>query len=104
KGNLVGVVAPTEWEAIKAARQVASGTKWSDWRGLPGDQRLFAFLREDADWKSAPAKASKKHSATYEMPFLKHAPIGPAMAVADHRSDGTVYVYTHTQNPQALRS
>jgi len=30
--------------------------------------------------------------------------IGPTMAVADVRSDGAVYVYTHTQNPQALRS
>ena len=30
KGNLVGVVAPTEWEAIKASQQVASETKWSD--------------------------------------------------------------------------
>src|SRR5436190_11865493 len=27
KGNLVGVVAPTEWEAIQAADQVAAGTK-----------------------------------------------------------------------------
>jgi nicotinate dehydrogenase subunit B len=119
KGNLVGVVAPTEWGAIKAAQQVASGTKWSDWKGLPGDQRLFQFLKEDADWKTAPvatsktskgnvasaiATSSKKLSATYQLPFLKHAPIGPTMAVADVRSDGTVYVYTHTQNPQALRT
>jgi nicotinate dehydrogenase subunit B len=119
KGNLVGVVAPTEWEAIKAAQQVASGTQWTDWKGLPGDQHLFQFLKEDADWKSTPAETSKKSngdvaaalarssknlSATYQVPFLKHAPIGPAMAVADVRSDGTVYVYTHTQNPQALRS
>ncbi len=119
KGNLVGVVAPTEWEAIKAAQHVASGTKWTDWKGLPGNQRLFAFLKEDADWKSVPAetskksngdaiselaKAPKKHAATYQLPYLKHAPIGPAMALADVRPDGTVYVYTHTQNPQALRS
>ena len=119
KGNLVGVVAPTEWEAVKAAQQVASGTKWTEWKGLPGDARLFPFLKEDADWKSVPAetskksngdvaaelaKSSKKLTATYQLPFLKHAPIGPAMAVADVRSDGTVYVYTHTQNPQALRS
>lgn len=119
KGNLVGVVAPTEWEAIKAAQQVSSGTKWTDWKGLPGDGRLFQFLKEDADWKTTPAetskksngevapalaKSSKKLSATYQIPFLKHAPIGPAMAVADVRSDGTVFVYTHTQNPQALRS
>jgi nicotinate dehydrogenase subunit B len=119
KGNLVGVVAPTEWEAIKAAQQVASGTKWTEWKGLPGHERLFQFLKEDADWKTAPAATSKtskgdvpsaianspkKLSATYQLPFLKHAPIGPTMAVADVRSDGTVYVYTHTQNPQALRS
>jgi CO/xanthine dehydrogenase Mo-binding subunit len=119
KGNLVGVLAPTEWEAIKAAQQVAASTKWTDWRGLPGKERLFAFLKEDADWKSVPAetskksngdvpaemaKSAKKFSASYQLPFLKHAPIGPAMAVADVRPDGTVYVYTHTQNPQALRS
>ena len=36
KENLVGVVAPTEWEAIKAAQQLASGTKWSDWKGAAG--------------------------------------------------------------------
>jgi nicotinate dehydrogenase subunit B len=119
KGNLVGVVAPTEWEAIKAAQQVASGTKWTDWRGLPGHQRLFQFLKEDADWKTTPAetskksngdvpsalaKSSKKLSATYQLPFLKHAPIGPAIAAANVLPDGTVFVYTHTQNPQALRS
>ena len=119
KGNLVGVVAPTEWEAIKAAQQVASSTKWTDWKGLPGNERLYQFLKEDEDWKSASAATSKtskgdvtsaianspkKFSATYELSYLKHAPIGPTMALADFRSDGTVYVYTHTQNPQALRT
>jgi nicotinate dehydrogenase subunit B len=119
KENLVGVVAPTEWEAIKASQHMASTTKWSVWKGLPGNERLFQFLREDADWKAAPvamsktskgdtaqsiASSAKKLSATYELPFLKHAPIGPTMAVADVRSDGTVFLYTHTQNPQALRS
>ncbi|HEY6988220.1 MAG TPA: molybdopterin cofactor-binding domain-containing protein [Bryobacteraceae bacterium] len=119
KGNLVGVVAPSEWDAIKAAQQVASSTKWTDWKGLPGNERLYQFLKEDADWKSASAATSKtskgdvtsaianspkKFSATYELSYLKHAPIGPTMALADVRSDGTVYVYTHTQNPQALRT
>ena len=118
KGNLVGVVAPTEWEAIRAAQQVAGATKWKDWKGLPGHAGLFDYLKRDADWKTtrvtksdkskgdvAPAMASaaKKLSATYQMPYMKHAPIGPTMAVADARKDGTVYVYTHNQNPQALR-
>jgi CO/xanthine dehydrogenase Mo-binding subunit len=118
KGNLVGVVAPTEWEAIRAAQQVAAATKWTDWKGLPGDAKLFQHLREASDWKTtrvtksdktrgevpaAMAAAAKKLSATYELPFMKHAPIGPTMAMADARSDGTVHIYTHNQNPQALR-
>ena len=118
KGNLVGVVAPTEWEAIKAAQQVAGNTKWTDWKGLPGSENLFTYLREKADWKTtkvqksdksrgdiapALAGASRKLTASYEMPFMKHAPIGPTVAVADARPDGTVHIYTHNQNPQALR-
>jgi nicotinate dehydrogenase subunit B len=118
KGNLVGVVAPTEWEAIRAAQQLAGGTKWEDWKGLPGHTRLFDYLKRDADWKTtrvtksdkskddvapAMAGAAKKLTATYQLPYMKHAPMGPTLAVADARKDGSVYVYTHNQNPQALR-
>ena len=118
KGNLVGVVAPTEWEAIRAAQQVAGATKWKDWKGLPGHTHLFDYLRRDADWKttkvtqsdkskgdvtSGMKAAAKKLSATYQLPYMKHAPMGPTMAMADVKKDGTVYVYTHNQNPQALR-
>ena len=118
KGNLLGVVAPTEWEAIQAADQVASGTKWTEWKGLPGNARLYQHLREESDWKTAPvtkggtntgdvepvlSSAHKKLSATYQLSYMKHAPIGPTMAVADFQADGTVHIYTHNQNPQQLR-
>src|SRR5215467_11982849 len=118
KGNLVGVVAPTEWEAIQAAEQVASTTKWTDWKGLPSNAKLYQHLREESDWASTPvtknegnkgdvgtalASAHKKHSATYQLSYMKHAPIGPTMAVADVKSDGTIHIYTHNQNPQSLR-
>src|SRR5579872_6045947 len=118
KGNLVGVVAPTEWEAIRAAQQVSSATKWADWKGLPGNANLHKHLRDESDWKAtrvtksdktrgdvppAMTRAAKTLKATYEMPFMKHAPIGPTMALADARADGTVHIYTHNQNPQALR-
>ena len=43
KGNIVGVVAPTEWEAIQAAQQVADGTKWTDWKGLPGSESCMTI-------------------------------------------------------------
>src|SRR5215470_11858185 len=58
KGNLVGVVAPTEWEAIQAAEQVASATKWTEWKGLPGNAKLYDHLREKADWISTPVQKS----------------------------------------------
>src|SRR4051812_21232292 len=118
KGNLVGVVAPTEWEAIQAANQVARDTKRTEWKGLAGNEKLYQHLREQADWKSAPgangrgnkgeaqpalASAHKKFSAAYQMPYMKHAPIGPAMAVADLKADGTVHIYVHNQNRQELR-
>src|SRR5208283_3905113 len=118
KGNLVGVVAATEWEAIQASVQVADSTKWTDWKGLPGSEKLHQHLREKSDWttagvtqsraskgdaSAASANALKKMTATYHLPYMKHAPIGPTMAVGDVKSDGTVHVYTHNQNPQALR-
>jgi len=118
KGNLVGVVAPTEWEAIQASQQLAATTKWTDWKGLPGSAKLYDYLRKESDWTSAPlsksnatagnvasalASAHKKLSATYQFSYMKHAPIGPTMAVADYKMDGTVHIHTHNQNPQALR-
>jgi CO/xanthine dehydrogenase Mo-binding subunit len=118
KGNLVGVVAPTEWEAIQASQQVAAVTKWTEWKGLPGSAKLYEYLRKEADWATAPvaksnatagdvgptlASAEKKLSATYQFSYMKHAPIGPTMAVGDVKSDGTVHIHTHNQNPQALR-
>ena len=48
-------------------------------------------------------RAAKRMSATYVWPYDKHAPIGPSVAVADVRKDGTVYVWAHTQYPQPLR-
>src|SRR5262249_42935996 len=53
KGNLVGVIASTEWEAIQASQQVASTTKWTEWKGLPGNEKLYESLRKESDWSSA---------------------------------------------------
>jgi CO/xanthine dehydrogenase Mo-binding subunit len=118
KGDLVAVVAPTEWEAVQASWDVAAKTKWTEWKGLPGKEKIYEHLRNESDWNKAPVasghknkgatvpvleKAPKKLEATYRLPYWKHAPIGPTLAVADYKSDGTVTVHTHTQNSQALR-
>lgn len=118
KGNLVGVVAEDEWEAVRAYWTLRSSTKWSEWKGLPGHKNLHGYLRKDAKWDvvpvtqgggnqgNAPAAisgAAKTHKASYEIPYMKHAPIGPSMALAEVRKDGSVTVHTFTQNPQSLR-
>jgi CO/xanthine dehydrogenase Mo-binding subunit len=114
-GNLVAVVSEDEWEAVQAAVQVAGDTNWTDWKGLPGHDRLLDHLRHEVKWGEVPTSkgaankgdvavaAAKTHSGTYFMPFLKHAPIGPTVSLADMRPDGSVTVHTHTQNPQFLR-
>lgn len=115
KGNLVAVVSPSEWEAINAARAVAASTKWTDWSGLPGSENLTKTLRSH-NWgapseskgnatavNAAMASATKTISATYELPYVRHAPIGPYLAVAEVRSDGTVTVWTHSSQSQGLR-
>jgi nicotinate dehydrogenase subunit B len=116
KGNLVAVVSPNEWEAISAARIVAASTKWTDWAGLPGSENLTKALRaykwgapseskgKPEEVKAALTNAVKTISATYEQPYVRHAPIGPFVAVADVRSDGSVTVWTHSAQSQGLRA
>jgi len=115
KGNLLAVVSPDEWEAVGAARAVAASTKWTDWAGLPGSENLTKSLR-DYQWgapsesrgkaddvKTTMASAVKTISASYEQPYVRHAPIGPYVAVADVRSDGSATVWTHSAQSQGLR-
>jgi CO/xanthine dehydrogenase Mo-binding subunit len=116
KGNLVAVVSPNEWEAINAAQAVAERTRWTDWAGLPGSDNLTRALREHkwgarseskgnpADVSAALARAANMISSSYEQPYVRHAPIGLFVAVADVRSDGSVTVWTHSAHSQGLRA
>ena len=115
KKNLVAVVSPNEWEAVSASRQVAAATKWTDWAGLPGSANMTKALRA-AKWTpvggrgdaakadAAIAKASKTVSATYEQPYSRHAPIGPYVATAEVKADGTVTVWSQTSQSQGARA
>jgi CO/xanthine dehydrogenase Mo-binding subunit len=115
KANLVAVVSPDEWEAVRAAQAVAAGTKWTAWSGLADSAHLTRTIRAHA-WGKADgstgsaaevsatlARSTKTVTATYEQPYVKHAPIGPFVAVADVRADGSVTVWTHTSHVQGLR-
>lgn len=114
KNNLVAVVSLSEWEAVAAARALAPRTQWTPWAGLPGSSNLSEAIRKaampggkrgDAEKVAAAmASAAKTVSVTYEQPYVKHAPIGPFIAVADAKADGTITVYTHSAHSQGLRA
>jgi CO/xanthine dehydrogenase Mo-binding subunit len=98
KGDFVGVVAPKEWDAIQAARQLK--VVWSDAKPPFFDsETLFDHIRNTVPEKSqvvtessgidqALANGGQQVSAEYEWPFQSHASMGPACAVADVRPDG----------------
>ena len=91
-------------------------TKWTAWSGLPGSETVAGTLRQhnwgepdqsrgnSADVKAALAGATQTLNISYEQGYLKHAPIGPYVAVADVRSDGTATVWSHSAHAQALRA
>jgi CO/xanthine dehydrogenase Mo-binding subunit len=111
KGNFVGVVASTEWAAIKAARVVK--VTWSQ----PGDifpeqGGLYAHMRaappkasretvKRGDAVAAMARATRRVEAVYEYPFHSHATMGPGCAVADVQADGITTVWCGAQKPHA---
>jgi CO/xanthine dehydrogenase Mo-binding subunit len=115
KGNLLAVVSPSEWEAVQAALSVASATKWTEWSGLPGSENMTKAIRA-YKWEQPASKgkgpettaalqsATKNISATYEQGYVRHAPIGPFVAVADVTSDGNVTIWTHSAQSQGLRA
>jgi nicotinate dehydrogenase subunit B len=109
--NFVGVVAKTEWAAIKASRALA--VKWSEWLGLPDHMRLWEhvratrILRDDVtsslgDSVGALAGAAQRLSATYDFAIHTHGSIGPSCAVA--RFDGNkLTCWTASQATHNLR-
>jgi CO/xanthine dehydrogenase Mo-binding subunit len=109
--SFLGVVAPDEWAAVRAARALTA--TWSAWEGLPGSAGLDRFVREGAvertetlvsrgDPAAALPAAVTQLSATYAWPFQSHASLGPSCAVADARPEGTT-LWTASQSPHALR-
>jgi len=89
--SFLGVVAKTEWAAIKAMRQLA--VVWSDWSELPAASELWQHVRRTKVIKddvtsntgdSAGALASARHrlQATYDFAIHTHGSIGPSCAVA----------------------
>jgi CO/xanthine dehydrogenase Mo-binding subunit len=104
--GFLGVVAPREWDAIRASEKLK--VTWSDAKPpFPNQSELYDHIRKAAvvtedppkksgDVEAAFASAAKVVEATYEWPFQSHAPMSPACGVADVR-DGEATVWTASQ-------
>ena len=109
--SFLGVVAKTEWAAIRASRELK--TRWSDWAGLPDLDKIYEHVRsseiaedkvmgEAGDAKRAIKTATRVLSATYKFAAHTHGSIGPSCAVAEVK-DGKLTIHSASQAPHFLR-
>ncbi len=98
-GDVVGVVAERDEQARAAAD--ALEIEWEAPKGQASATQVVP-LREDAGTDAALASAALTHSATYTLPSIASASIGPSVAVVDVRPDGAT-VYAGTHRPFGLR-
>ncbi|SEF10150.1 CO or xanthine dehydrogenase, Mo-binding subunit [Rhizobiales bacterium GAS191] len=110
-GNFLGVVAKSEWSAIRAAQQLS--VVWSKWEGLPEEAKLWehvrgtSVLRDDVTSNVGGSAislgtATRSLSATYDFAIHTHGSIGPSCAVADF-VDGKLTCWTASQAVHGLR-
>lgn len=112
EGSFLGVVAETEWAAIKAAGELKA--TWSSWEGLPEQAKLFEHVRAAKVAKddvtanvgnTAEAMSkdgAKKLSATYDFAIHTHGSIGPSCAVAEFK-DGKLTSWSASQATHNLQ-
>ena len=114
EGSFIGVVAETEWAAIKAARELR--VDWSTPRTrMPADrEEVDQYLTEtppvrertrpenQGDVEAAFAGASTTLEAVYHWPFQNHGMMLPSCAVADVQGDRAT-VWTPAQGPFTTR-
>jgi len=98
-GDIVGVVAEREEQARAAAD--ALEIDWETPQREPSETQVVP-LRDDAGTDAALASAALTRSATYTLPSIASASIGPSAAVVDVRPDGAT-VYAGTHRPFGLR-
>lgn len=114
-GDFIGVTAPDELTAVKAAAAIRA-----QWNTTPqiSDRELFQYLKThpeqerggfgDRDQRvsgsveQARSQATKTAKATYTVAYIAHVPLEPRAALAEWK-DGKITVWTGTQRPFAVR-
>lgn len=107
--DFVGVVAGSTHRAKKALLAIEGTAQW-DAKPHPSSSELAEYLRRHVR-DAVPANpfqdeldsAAKTVKATYFIPYVQHTPMEPRAAVAEWSGDGTLTVWTSTQNPFGVR-
>src|SRR5882672_9345507 len=108
KQGFIGVVAPREWDAIRASEKLK--ITWSDAKPpFPNQAAIYEHIRKAevvhrdveqtvGDVDAVFTKAGRVVEQTYEWPFQSHAGMAPACGVADvHNGEATIW--SGTQKP-----
>jgi nicotinate dehydrogenase subunit B len=110
--DLLGIVAETEWDAVRAAEKLK--VEWSTANpAFPGTAGIYDHIRNAAVRKrevganvgnvdEAFKDAARVVEAEYEWPFQSHASMGPACAVVQIK-DGELTCWTGSQKPHFVR-
>jgi isoquinoline 1-oxidoreductase len=108
-GDFLGVVAPTEREAVRAASSVQAA--WKVPEGQPSSETVYDYFRKNPE-RSQPAAVqtiqipagARTFEASYRVPYIAHTPLEPRAAVAEWSADGRLTVWTGTQRPFGVRT
>ena len=114
EGKFVGVIAKTEWAAIKAARalKVTWAKPTSKVPGTPDE--LFTYLRntkparalkpvDKGNVAAALTQGKKTYQATCRWPFQSHGMLGPSCSIAEVKGDKAT-IWSGPQGPFRTRS
>ncbi|HEV2373128.1 MAG TPA: molybdopterin cofactor-binding domain-containing protein [Streptosporangiaceae bacterium] len=115
-GSFLGVVAPGDRAAWRAARTLARAASWAPGVPLPDEHDLKQFLLSSpseavtvdrAEDTSAAGRTAQWVSAEYSRPFIAHASLAPSCGLARWDAapagGGGVTVWTHSQGVFGLR-
>ena len=117
-GSFLGLIAESEWAAVKARDALAESATWQESAGLPDEETLGAWLIENESAAhpvidgtpreqeppeiNVPTGAVQTIEASYTKPYHMHASLAPSAAVAKFE-DGRLTIWGPSQGPYPLR-
>jgi CO/xanthine dehydrogenase Mo-binding subunit len=108
-GDFLGIVAPTERAAVRAAGAVQA--RWNAPSGQPNSETIYDYLKKNPDRAGQPPAiesiqipaGARTFEASYRIPYIAHTPLEPRAAVAEWEN-GKLTVWTGTQRPFGVRT